>query len=172
MSGFPSGRPPGIAAAFVVLLALSPQAVLAAGADAKPSEAARRADIARGAAAAEHCAKEVWRTEDYSSCIDTVAGGATDDAAKAPFQLGVYCKAFYTVALAYRDWSQKPAAGAAAHADGDLLRETTLDQYDSCLFQAQQVNLEVREICAAARLSCAELNPIIDRWKAVTRVDE
>ncbi len=57
MSGFPSGRPPGIAAAFVVLLALSPQAVLAAGADAKPSEAARRADIARGAAAAERCAK-------------------------------------------------------------------------------------------------------------------
>lgn len=170
MSGSPSGRLLGTAAAFAVLLALASRA--AAGADAPPSDAARRADIARGAAAAERCARQVWHTEDYSSCIDTVAGGATDDAAKAPFQLGVYCKAFYTAALAYRDWSRKPASGAAAHADGDLLRETTLDQYDSCLFQAQQVKLETRQICAAAGLSCAELNPIIDRWQAVTRVDE
>jgi hypothetical protein len=168
MSGFPTGRLRGIAAAFLVLLTLPHPA---AGAEAQP-EAAKRAEIARGAAAAGRCAEQVWRTEDYSNCIDTVAGAATDAAAKASFQLGVYCKAFYMAALAYRDWSRKPASGAAAHADGDLLRETTLDQYDSCLFQAQQVKLEARQICAAAGLSCAELNPIIDRWKAVTRADE
>ncbi|MGO8920369.1 MAG: hypothetical protein ACLQJR_31115 [Stellaceae bacterium] len=173
MSGFRSGTLSGIAAALVALPALLPGALPAAGADAQPPDAAMRAEIARGVVAAGRCAKLVWKTEDYSSCIDALVGSAmTDDAAKAPFQLGVYCTAFYTTALAYRDWSRKPTSGAAAHADGDLLRETVLDQYDSCLAQAQRVKLEAGQICAASGLRCAELNPLIDRWKTVTRADE
>jgi hypothetical protein len=173
MGGFSSGTRRKMAAVLIALPALVPGARPAAGADAPHGEAAERAQIARGVAAAEHCAPQVWSTEDYASCIDGLIGTALNaDAAGAPFQLGVYCTAFHTSALAYRDWSRKPASGPALHADGGLLRENTLDHYDSCLFQAQRLKLSAHQICTAVGLNCAELNPMLDHWKTVTRTDE
>lgn len=172
MNDLPSGMRPSMAAALIALPALVFGAWPTAGADAPPAQA-MRAEIARGVAAAERCAPQVWSTEDYASCIDGLIGSAmTHDAAAAPFQLGVYCTAFHTSALAYRDWSRKPASGPAIHADGGLLRENTLDHYDSCLFQAQQAKLATHQICTALGLNCAELNRMLDHWKTVTRSDE
>lgn len=164
MTGFPGGR------LFMILVALL---ALVPAADAADAPAALQAEAARGVAAAGRCDNKVWSTEDYASCIDDLVGVArTEDEAATPFQLGVYCTAFHTTARAYRDWSRKSGGGAPAHADGDLLRETTLDQYDSCVFQAQRAKLAVPQICTVTGLNCAELNPMLDHWKAVTRADE
>ncbi|HXZ02921.1 MAG TPA: hypothetical protein VEI03_23235 [Stellaceae bacterium] len=172
MSGSSSGLHRAMLGALIALPALLAEAWPAAGADA-PSAEAMRGEVARGIAAAERCAPQVWSTEDYASCIDGLIGtAATEDAAAAPFQLGVYCTAFRTSALAYRDWSRKPASGPAAGADGGLLRENTLDHYDSCVFQAQRAKLEAHRICAALGTNCAEFNQMLDRWKATTRADE
>lgn len=159
--------------ALVSLLGVMSGALPASGADAPAPDTAMRGESARGVAAAGRCASEVWSPEDYASCIDTLVDGAMNrDAAKAPFQLGVYCASFHALALAYRQWRRKPAQGPAVFADGGLLRETTLDEFDSCLFQARRANVAAHQICSGVGLNCTELNPLLDHWRTVARKDQ
>ncbi len=132
-----------------------------------PEPAPIHDEIARGSAAAAQCESEAWSTEDYSSCIDAAVGRAMDDdRASMPFQLGVYCSAFFKLALAAGShvWKQ-----SIVH--DDATEAATVDQYDSCVFAAGSIRLEASRICSAIGVPCDAFNRMLRDWRRFSRSD-
>jgi hypothetical protein len=148
-----------------LLVALSVTGTATAAGDDRPAPSALQSDIERGANAAADCESMTWSTEDYSSCIDHAVARAMDNsAASMSFQLGMYCSAFFQLALAHRmgTWKQYQI-------DLDSATVATADQYGSCIFSAHSLGFKVDRICAVLGLSCAEFNGELRHWRGISR---
>jgi hypothetical protein len=124
-----------------------------------------QSDLARGAEAASGCESMTWSTEDYSDCIDSRVARAMDsDGASASFQLGVYCSAFFKLALAHkaRLWKQSPI-------DLDHAEVATVNQYDSCAYFAQSLGIGADRLCTTLGLSCDVFNQMLRRWQSISQ---
>jgi hypothetical protein len=148
-----------------LLVALSDAWTPTAAKDDSPAQSSSQNDIKRGANAASDCGTMTWSTEDYSSCIDHAVARAMDNsAASMSFQLGIYCSAFFQLALAHRTgtWKQYQI-------DLDSAKVATVDQYGSCIFSAHSLGFKVDRICAVLGLSCAEFNDELRHWRGIGR---
>jgi hypothetical protein len=147
----------------VLAIALSAGASAAEG-DRSPQSAVP-SDVARGADAASYCESMAWSTEDYSSCIARrVAHAMDNDSASMAFQLGIYCSAFFKLAMAHRSrmWKQSPV-------DLDHAEVATIDQYGSCVFFARSLDLSTDRICTTLSLNCDVFNQMLSHWESVSR---
>lgn len=148
-----------------VALAAIGLAASSAGRAAAPDQAAQQAATARGAAAAAQCESMAWSMEDYSTCIDGAVAHAMDsDRASTAFQLGVYCSAFYKLALAYdaKMWKQS----MVNRNDAEV---TIVDQYGSCVYAAESIRLARPQICSAVGVDCGTFDPLLGRWQKISR---
>ncbi|HZB93647.1 MAG TPA: hypothetical protein VE397_19515 [Stellaceae bacterium] len=150
-----------LAAGAITILCLGGAAAEPAGAR---DEAALRTGIAQGTDAAAKCESQSWSVEDYSACIDGTIGHAMDnDNATMPFQLGVYCTAFFKLAQAYSSGAWKQSM-----IDQTDARVATVDQYGSCVFSARSIGLASDRICTPLGVDCRGFKAALHRWEHVS----
>lgn len=129
-----------------------------------PDQPALRTGIVHGTDAAAKCESQSWSVEDYSGCIDDAIGRAMDnDNASVPFQLGVYCAAFFKLAQAYSSGAWKQSL-----VDQNEARVATVDQYGSCVFAARRIGLATDRICTALGVDCPGFGAALHRWEHVS----
>ncbi|HEV2549769.1 MAG TPA: hypothetical protein VGU20_20815 [Stellaceae bacterium] len=130
-----------------------------------PEQVPMRSEIAWGAEGASRCEAMAWSTEDYSSCIDrAVAHAMNSGRASMPFQLGIYCSAFFRLAQAYSSerWKQ-------SRIDLDNAKVAAVDEYDSCTFSARSLGLNSDQICTTLALSCDVFDQALHQWRDISR---